>query len=141
MTFNKSRGGPGGQRPAGSRVDPGQSIDASPSGTAPRNLRETKIWKDSESGMKRMWANYVNTLKDSFRQMPRAEQEQFIKRICVTVTLGVAALVFQFFYPFLPQLLRVLSLPIMLVAAYWAATKIVTPVMIIRYEEYLNRDF
>ena len=107
----------------------------------PKNIRETKVWQQSSNGIKHLWSNYMQMLKRSFQTMPRTQQEQLIGRICLIVTIGVSMLLLGFVYSFLPQLLRVFVLPGLFALAYWAGTKLVTPIIIIRYEQYLNRDF
>ena len=80
-------------------------------------------------------------LTTKFKQLPRAEQETLITRISQVVTMGSSVLVIQLFYSFLPLFLRVLALPLALVAAWWAGTRVVAPMMIIRYDKYLNREY
>lgn len=130
------------------------TIDASPDNTAAsrtgskpglgsgaRNVLETKAWQESKAGALRIWHNYKLMLITKFKQLPRAEQETLITRICQVVTMGSAVLVIQLFYSFLPLFLRVLALPLALVGAWWAGTRVVAPMMIIRYDEHLNREY
>jgi hypothetical protein len=143
--FNKSRGGnrdDKARKTGSGRTS--ESIDASPGDVSldrPRNVTETKAWKEGQAGARRIWWNYKQSLIDSFKKMPRAMQEQMISQISMIVTIGTTALLLSFFYNFLPQMIRVMGVPLMGIAAWWAGTRIVAPIMIGRYEEYLNRDF
>lgn len=156
MDFNKSRGGRGGSgssRPGSSRRD--TEFDANPdtisnrvlpdssrpgSMDGPRSIHDTKVWQDSSAAGKKMWSNYTDMLKRNFRELSRAQQEQFINRICLITTMGVAALLLMFFYSFLPLFIRVFALPLILGGSYWAGNKVITPIMIIRYEQYLSKE-
>lgn len=139
MDLNKTKGA------AKSRSDKVDTIDASPGQVESRSslnsIQETKIWKESTSGIKRMWSTYVQILKDSFQRMSRVEQEALITRFCLIVTLGVAVIALSFFYAFLPLGVRVIGLPVIGVVAWFAGTRIIAPVMIARYEKYLNREY
>jgi hypothetical protein len=115
--------------------------NASPQPVDRRSIQDTKIYKDSMSGLRYGWNNYVQLLKNSFNRMPRANQEALITRFSMIITIGVSIIMIIFFYPFLPLFLRVIGVPLGLAAAWWAGTRIVGPVMIVRYEEHLNREF
>ncbi|HEY9679471.1 MAG TPA: hypothetical protein V6C76_15795 [Drouetiella sp.] len=125
-----------------------QIIDATPDastspnmrGSAPRNLQETKVYKDSVKGARTAWHNYLSFLSVKFQDTPRRGQEQFIQRMSQTFTIGSAVLITSFVYPFLPTLIRVFALPVVLVVSWWLGTKVVTPQMIARFEKYLNKD-
>jgi hypothetical protein len=124
-----------------------ESIDASPGNASldaparPKNIRETKAWQDGSAGVKKMWWNYKQTLSESFKRMGRAQQEQLITQLSMIVTIGTTILLLSFFYNFLPQVVRVFALPLIGVGSWWAGTRIVAPIMIGRYDEYLNREF
>lgn len=119
---------------------PGNS-PASNMSNRPRNIAETKVWKESTGTAKKAWSNYLGMLSDRFQMMPRFEQEQFITRLSVIFTMGATIIVMVMFYSFLPTAVRLLALPGALVASYLAGLKIVTPIMISRYEQYLNREY
>jgi len=129
------------------KQNPDEIIDASPGNGenqqsgGPRNIAETKVWKESSGSVKRAWSNYVGMLADRFQMLPRADQEQFITRLSIIVTMGATIIVMVLFYSFLPTAIRLLALPAALVAAYLAGLKIVTPIMVSRFEEYLNREY
>lgn len=143
-----SRKGP---RKAGSRgtANNDQFIDATPDaetspnmrGGSPRNLQETKVYKDSVKGARAAWQNYLAFLAVKFHDTPRRGQEQFIVRMSQTLTIGSAVLITSLFYPFLPTLIRVFALPGVLVLSWWLGTKIVAPQMTIRFEKHLNQEF
>lgn len=158
MDFKKARPGKKGEdKPSGKSFsaspEAGATIDASPgdspelsapgslprSGTGPRNIQETRVWKESTSGLKRMWQNYLAMLGTQFRRMLRAEQVELITRLCQIVTIGSAALITMLFYGFIPLYLKIFVLPAILLGAWWTGTNVVAPIMIGRYEQYLNR--
>lgn len=128
------------------------TIDASP-GEAPgsskrrstpqpgaRSIKDTKAWQESSGGAKRLWFNYRTLLMTHFQRMTRAEQETLITRISQIITIGSTILIVQFFYYFIPDILRIFLLPALLAAAYFAGTKVVAPLMIARFEQYLNQE-
>lgn len=123
-------------------------IDATPGSSAspdlssrPRNIAETKVWKESTGTAKKAWSNYVGMLGERFQMMPRFDQEQFITRLSVIFTMGATIIVMVMFYSFLPREIRLLALPGALVGSYLIGLKIVTPIMISRYDQYLNKEY
>lgn len=135
MVFPKKKGSPD-----------DEIIDASPEAQGadpnrPRNIAETKVWKESTGSAKRAWSNYVGMLGSRFQMMPRFDQEQFITRLSIIFTMGATIIVMVMFYSFLPTAVRLLALPGALVASYLVGLKIVTPIMLSRYEQYLNREY
>ncbi len=155
MDFSKTKGG--GPRGGKKGDGPDRSIDASPgnlpaeqsgkrfegggTGTGPKNIMETQAWKEGTGGARRLWSNYMNILAESFSRMPRDGQEQLIVRLSQVLTIGSAILILSFFYAFIPVFIRVLALPAVVVGAWYAGTKVVAPIMIARFDSYLNRDF
>jgi hypothetical protein len=129
------------------RDDLGGTIDASPESQgqelnqALRSVQDTKVWKDSTSGIKTLWGNYLQTLSNSFKRMSREQQESLISRICIIMTMGVSIILINLFYSFFPPLVRALVPPLVLALAYFAGARVVAPVMIGRFEEHLNREF
>lgn len=157
MDFRKAKGAkrdddaPGRASQRRGRQDE-DTIDASPGGSpsigarggrpgAPRSVQDTKFYKETSTGAKAAWTNYTAMLATQFKRMSRAEQENMITRLCQIVTIGSAMLVISLFYNFLPLFLRVFALPLVFIGAYWAGTKIVSPIMIVRYDRYLNREY
>lgn len=106
----------------------------------PQNIGETPAWKASQRGANRIWTNYKNVLAGSFKRMTRAEQENLVQRMCVIVTVGVSLLALLLFYGMMPRLMRVLGVPVAVFGAYWAGKQIVTPVVLGRLENVLNRE-
>lgn len=107
---------------------------------SPRNIQETRVWKDSVGGLSSMWKQYVAILKQSFARLPRDKQEFYIIRLSQAVTIGSSILAISFFYPFLPTIIRVFALPLVIVVSWWCGTKIVAPQMVIRMSSYLNKE-
>ncbi len=105
-----------------------------------RDITDTEGWKTSSKGLKRFWGNYKATLKESFNNMSRDQQEDLIDKFAMIVTIGVAALVVLIFYPVIPRLLRVLGVPLALIFAWWAGRRIVGPVVIDRLEHLLKKE-
>jgi hypothetical protein len=132
----------------GRRPDPRDEINAAPGdddvalavGRPPQNIGQTKAWKAGQQGMGRMWNNYKSHLVNSFRRMSRADQEALVQRVCMIVTIGVAGIALLLFYQFIPRLGRVFGVPAAVFGAYWMGNKIVTPVVLARLEDVLNRD-
>ncbi len=123
--------------------DPGQSIDARPesspvAGGKPRSIQDTKAWRQGSAGVKQAWGNYKSMLSRSFKSMSREDQEALITRFCLITTIGVAMLLYMLVANFLPLYVRVFAMPLVFAGAYWLGTKLVAPVVIVRYDEYLN---
>jgi hypothetical protein len=121
--------------------DPSAIQDPGSPKTHVKNIRDTQVWKASVSGISGMWGNYLNILQRSFQRMSRLEQESLIRKICIAITLGIACLVAMFFYGMVDRTIRLIGLPLFILSAYWASTKIVTPMMIVRYDQYLNKEY
>lgn len=107
----------------------------------PHNLADTEIFQESKAGMHKVWSNYLNMLARSFQKMSRNNQEQLIVRVCQIVTVGTTVLIISLFYSFLPPQLRVIIVPIALIGAWWAGTKMVAPQMMVRFAQHLNREY
>lgn len=104
-----------------------------------RDITDTQGWKSSSKGFQRFWNNYKTVLVTSFNRMNRREQEDLIDKFSMIITIGVTCLIILIFYPVIPRLLRVLGLPVALLAAWWAGRRVVGPVVIDRMEKYLKR--
>jgi hypothetical protein len=149
MSFGKSKGDKG--QKSRSRNFDDQLIDASPGGAdspnltpsapaKPSNVRQTKAWLETTGGVKRLWSVYINTLVTSFQKMNRTEQIALIDKGSVIVTIGVVVVVLATFYQMLPSLLRIFLAPGLIAGAWFFAKRVVTPVMIARFEHHLNAD-
>ncbi len=111
-------------------------------GTAlPRNIQDTKAWRQSQAGLQNLWTNYKQALKNSWEQMPREDQEGFITRLSQIVTVGVSVLAVMFVYGFLPKLIAIFAVPAVLLGSYWAGTKVVAPIILLQFESLLNEEF
>ncbi|HEY9772299.1 MAG TPA: hypothetical protein V6C81_00660 [Planktothrix sp.] len=107
-------------------------------GQKPKNIMETKAWKESAGGARRFWHNYLNTLSTAFNRMSRPEQEQLITRISQIVAIGTAVITMNAWYWFLPQQVRVVALPAIVVASWFVGTKVMAPAMIARFEKHMK---
>ncbi|GEM_PF-1805193 len=110
-------------------------------GQGPRNIQETEAWQHSRAGLKNIWANYKATLAAAWKRMPRADQEAVVTRLCMIVTVGVTVVVIMFFYGFMPPLIRLVGVPALGLGSYWAGTRLVAPIILAQYEQYLNKEF
>jgi hypothetical protein len=91
-----------------------------------------EAWKNSRAGMNKAWNNYRGHLANSFSRMSRYQQEQLVERMCLIVTIGVTGLALLLFYSLINRTVRVFLVPAAIVGAWWAAKKIVTPVVLDR---------
>ena len=126
-----------------------QNFDASPgkdgasqlmSGQRPKSVQDTQVWKGGSRNIKRLWSGYLDTLKQSFYNMPRAGQLELIYKGSIVITMGVAVVSLGLFYYFLPTIVRVFALPVVGVTAWFTATKLVAPIITARMEQYLNPE-
>jgi hypothetical protein len=88
--------------------------------------------------VKKIWNNYINFLKASFTRMSRDDQENYITKFSQVITIGLGVVALQLFYPMLPSLLRVISLPLIVGVAWYLGNKVIAPTMIDRMGKYLN---
>jgi hypothetical protein len=121
-------------------VAPGDDDVSLTVGRPPQNIGQTQAWKASKQAGGRMWNNYKTHLVNSFRRMPRADQEALVQRVCVIVTIGVSGILLLLFYQFIPRLGRVFGVPAAVFGAFWCGNKIVTPVVLARLEDIMNKD-
>ena len=94
-----------------------------------------------KKGALNMWKRYIEILKQSFRAMDRYEQENLITKFCYVIAIGVAAIVMSCFYGLLPQMIRVIALPVFLAGGWFLGAKIVAPAMIKRLESHMNPPY
>ena len=95
-------------------------------------------WKASKAGVSKAWGNYRQHLATSFSKMNRYQQEVLVERMCLIITIGVTGLALLLFYPLISRNIRVFLVPAVIVGAWWAAKKIVTPVVLDRLGGLLN---
>lgn len=85
-----------------------------------------------------VWTRYKAVLGRSFQNMNRFEQENLITKFSFVISIGVGLVVLNFFYSVLPQLVRVIALPIVLAVGWWVGTRIVAPAAIDRLEKFMH---
>ena len=136
MDSNKSKG----RQDDAINVAPGD--DDGPSGIPrpPQSINQTQAWQSGKAGVNRMWSNYRSHLANNFKAMSRWNQENLIQRLCLIVTIGVTGLALLLFYQFIHRSVRVFLVPAAIVSAWWAANRIVTPVVLARLENLLNKE-
>jgi hypothetical protein len=125
-----------------------QIVDAAPGdddvalavGRPPQNITDTKAFKAGKQGANRMWNNYKTSLITAFQRMNREDQEALVQRVCMIVTIGVTGIGLLLFYQFIPRLGRVFGVPAAIYGAWWAGNRIVTPVVLARLDNILNKD-
>jgi hypothetical protein len=106
----------------------------------PKSIQDTQVWKGGSRNLKNLWNTYLSTLKNSFREMPRATQLELLTKGSIIVTIGVSVISLGLFYYFLPTIVRVFALPVVLITAWFVATKLVYPMVRERLEPHLNSD-
>ncbi len=138
MDLGKLRGSPGESSPPDDQAKDLPSTTPKIRGKNPKNITETKAWKEGVGGFRQVWSNYLNTLSTAFRRMTRADQEQLITKLCQVITVGCAIVLTTFFYQFVPTLIRVFALPAFIVGSWFIATRVVSPMIITQFENKLN---
>jgi hypothetical protein len=96
--------------------------------------------KDSVSGGKKLWSNYLQLLLTHFQNMTRYEQEELITKLSWIITVGGAALAWCQIYPLFHPMIRLFACPITGILAYWFGKNIVSRIMIDRFSSYLNNE-
>ncbi|MBX9692359.1 MAG: hypothetical protein K2Z81_08250 [Cyanobacteria bacterium] len=137
MDFSKMRGTGGEDSADLPQRSPGSS---GPSGSmGPKNITETKAFQQGMGGIRNLWGNYLDVLGAHFERMSRPQQELFILRMCQVITIGCAIVLASFFYGFIPVLVRVFAFPVFIAGSWFAATRVVSPIIIAQFEHKLNR--
>ena len=103
-----------------------------------QKIKESRAWQDGMGGITRFWNNYVNALKMAFNRLDRVGQEDLIMRGSQIVTVGAAIITTYIWYWFMPQGIRVIVLPIVLIGSWWLGTRVVAPSMIERFDSHLH---
>lgn len=70
--------------------------------------------------------------------MSRQEQERAITTMCKIVTIGTATVLVSLFYPFIPPLIRLFSIPAVLFGSLLVANWCVSPILLSQFEDKLN---
>lgn len=127
---------------SGGDSDFGPGADSDPMGVPapPKSLTDTAGYKKGKTKLSEAWMNYKRILRDAFIRMNRTEQESLITKASVIITIGVTTLALVVFYPLIPQLVRVFLVPGAIFGAWWLGGKVVSQVVIARFEPILNKQ-
>lgn len=90
------------------------------------------------TGLKDMWMNYILILSIYFKKMRREDQEQLIVRACQVVMVLCSVAVASFFYPYVESLHKVVEIPLFFVFTWFVATRVLSPIVIVSFEDKLN---
>ncbi len=89
-------------------------------------------------GFRAMWKNYFFVLSSYFKKMKREDQEQLIVRVCQWVVVSCAVVVASFFYPYLESSHKVVEIPLFFVFTWYVATRVLSPIVIVSFDDKLN---
>lgn len=84
------------------------------------------------------WTQYRKGLITTFRQMSRAEQESFIRKNSIAVTMGAAVVMVNVVYAVIPPVLRVFGIPLVILGSFLLGKTVVTSRVIERFQRHLN---
>jgi len=87
--------------------------------------------------LKNIWEN--NAVLKRYSQASRPQQEVFVARLSQVLVIGAVISVLSFFFESLNSFVGVVVLPVALLAAWWIATKIVAPKMVLLFDKFLDR--
>ena len=119
---------------------PDDGIDIAEEKKPKSEFRSNKAMDQGKKGVKKLLDSYTAFLKKSFRNTPRYQQEAYINRFSQIVCIGIAVVILQSFYSVLLKEVRIISLPLLVGAAWFIANKVVTPAIIKRLGNYMNDD-
>ncbi|MCW5824050.1 MAG: hypothetical protein KIT34_14695 [Cyanobacteria bacterium TGS_CYA1] len=136
----------GGRRAASAGDDEGEDEDVDLPAqrqvpTAPKRTKKEankEMWNQGKKGLSDIWKNYVEMLRRDFQKRGRNSQEQLILRLSQVLTIGCVVVLLNFFYSFIPSVIRLFAFPVLLVAAWFVATRAIAPMIIVRFEDHLN---
>jgi len=145
----KRRFGPGGdQNPDNGIIDASPGDREKPQGSKGpsqnqlSNITESQAWRQTTGAANQMWTRYLAVLQDSFKRMPREQQEQYITNGCRVFVVGLTVLGLCYVYPLLPIFTRVWLVPLVIVVAWWPITRVFATVVTERWlNKYLNQEF
>lgn len=66
-----------------------------------------------------MLRNYLQFIKDAFRKLPPPEQEKFLRKAALIVTVGTSVAILGFFYSLVPREARLVLIPVMFVLGWY----------------------
>lgn len=108
---------------------------------APKRSKEEankEMWNQGKKGLSDLWKNYLQMLQRDFQKRPRESQEQLILRLSQVLTIGCVVVLLNFFYSFIPSVIRLFAFPLLLVASWFVATRAIAPMIVVRFEDHLN---
>lgn len=117
-----------------------KDADSNGRGDGPKSLMDTKPWKKGKTGVFSIWSNYVNVLATTFQNYSRFEQERLITVGSQVITLGCSTVLICLFYPFVPQPVRLIAVPAILVGAWFVSTRVVSQIIIAQFDDKLNKE-
>jgi hypothetical protein len=97
-----------------------------------------EMWNQGKKGLSDIWENYVQMLRRDFQKRSRDSQEQLILRLSQVLTIGCVVVLLNFFYSFIPSVIRIFAFPVLLVIAWFVATRAIAPMIVVRFEDHLN---
>ncbi len=131
--------GRGGRSNASSGEGDDEGIEISGVPAKRTNAQANKeMWTQGKKGLSDLWESYVQLLQRDFGKRSRESQEQLILRLSQVITIGCVVVLLNFFYPFIPSLIRLFVFPLMLVASWFVATRAIAPMIVVRFEDRLN---
>jgi hypothetical protein len=142
----KRRFGPGGDQNADNGIIDASPGDAEKPKVSPQkqlsNITESQAWRQTSTAANQMWARYLAVLRESFKRMPREQQDQYISNGCRVFCVGLTVLGLCYVYPLLPLFTRVWLVPLVIIIAWWPITRVFTTVVTERWLlKYLNQEF
>jgi hypothetical protein len=134
--------------PGGNQNDDNGIIDASP-GDAQKpkdsskkklnNITESEAWRKAKGATDQMWSRYLAVLSESFKRMPREQQQEYITNGCRVFCVGCTVLGLCYIYPLLPLFTRVWLVPLIIIVAWWPITNVFATVVTDRWlNKFLN---
>ncbi len=86
--------------------------------------------------MKNIWEN--NAVLKRYSQASRPQQEVFVARLSQVLVIGAVISLLSFFFESLNSFAGVIVLPLALLAAWWVATKMIAPRMVLLFDKFLD---
>jgi hypothetical protein len=119
---------------------PDDGIDIADEKNRNQKPRQNTPMSEGKKGLKKLLDSYTGFLQKSFRNTPRYQQEAYINRFAQIVCIGIAVVILQSFYSVLLKEVRIISLPLLVGAAWFIANRLVTPAIIKRMGNYMNEN-
>jgi hypothetical protein len=82
--------------------------------------------------------DFFNALATSFKKLTRTDQIKFIGKFSTIITLWIALVVTACLYPVLSHFQKIFFAPVLMILAWLFAKAVVTPLMITKFDRYLN---